>query len=263
MNEYIEKKSERKRDRCLKSIKCLWSVHFIYNVPSLHRNATKCCYAACGKAKWWTVPMKIECFARWQLHRVIVVYSTRRRFMISHLKFCIKYTRKFFFPLQFSFSLFFAIFFAVNNIILSNQISLENDISVSNYGSVSGLVIYLNTSISDHFYPLKPFIGFQVSHSYVVSVEIKNEVFFLYGIITISLHGNKTVCPINIFSKQKNIFYGFKSISCEKNAFFIFYIQSIISWVCLQLIYIYLNLSKKVQVFNPDEVFDQTAGILL
>lgn len=93
--------------------------------------------------------------------------------MISHLKFCIKYTADFHFLCSLRTIQFF---FTLNNTLLSNQISSENDVTVSNYGSVSGLVVYLNTSISDHFYPLKPFIGFQVSLSYVVSVELENGV---------------------------------------------------------------------------------------
>lgn len=151
--------------------------------------------------------MNIECFARWQLHRVIVVYSTRRRFMISHLKFCIKYTRAFFFSFCFNFHILH--FFALNNIMLSNQISLEHEVSVSNYGSVSGLVVYLNTSISDHFYPLKPFIGFQVSYSY--AVEFKNVVSYLIVIILNGNVLNKTFCSIIFFHNENSFHYRFQS----------------------------------------------------
>lgn len=49
----------------------------------------------------------------------------------------------------------------------------------------------------------------------------------------------------------------------KKIAIFNFYIQSIIYWVCLQLAHIWIHQQKKVQVFNQDEVFDQTAGIFL
>lgn len=42
---------------------------------------------------------------------------------------------------------------------------IPNKVPLAAYGTNSGLIVYVNTSVIDFFYTTEPFIGFRVSNS--------------------------------------------------------------------------------------------------